>query len=168
MTIQWFSKEENNSDHQELTRRGFDLGWISEDARPSMPDSDTIKTKWHNDEAIMLPGMLNDVMATHEADVRQAHKLMESTLNGEEISVQFGNEPYISRLMPKFPLVSAVFEHHDDQCIEKLYFDAEEVDADGNSKVIAEELWCKASYLSFHDDDASMRFRFSLGMEGYE
>ncbi|MDX8382611.1 MAG: hypothetical protein R8M45_00940, partial [Ghiorsea sp.] len=33
---------------------------------------------------------------------------------------------------------------------------------------IAEELWCKGSWLSFHDDDASLRFRFSWGMEGYE
>lgn len=169
MTIQWFSKEEeSNSGYQELSRRGFDLGWISEDARPAMPDSETIKAKWHNDEAIMLPGILNDAIAIHEADVRQAHQLMENTLNGKELSVQFGDEPYISRLMPKFPLVSAVFEHHDEQCIEKLFFDAEEIDADGKSKVIAEDLWCKASYLSFHDNDASMRFRFSLGMEGYE
>jgi len=29
-------------------------------------------------------------------------------------------------------------------------------------------LWCKASWLSFHDEDASLRFRFSWGMEGYE
>lgn len=163
MAIQWFNNSDNNSDRKELTRRGFDLGWISEDKRPAMPDSETIKTKWHNDEAIMLPGILNDAMATHEADVRQAHRLMENTLNGEEISVQFGDEPYKSRLSPKFPLVSAVFEHHDDQCIEKLYFDAEE-----KGEVIAEDLWCKASYLSFYDNDASMRFRFSLGMEGYE
>ena len=164
MTIQWFSKEEeNNSGRLELSRRGFDLGWIEEDARQAMPDAETTKAKWLGDEAIMLPGILTNALAPHAADIKQAHQLMEKTLSGEEIAPQFEAEPYATRLKPKFPLISAVFEQHDEQCIEKIFFDAEE-----EGKVIAEDLWCKASWLSFHDDDASMRFRFSLGMEGYE
>jgi hypothetical protein len=160
---QWFNSSDNNSDRKELARRGFDLGWIAEDARPAMPDATTIKTKWHNDEAIMLPGILADVIDHYAADIAHAHRLMEKTLNGEEIAPQLEAEPYVSRLNPKFPLLSAVFEQHDAQCIEKLFFDAEK-----DGEVIAEDLWCKASWLSFHDDDASMRFRFSFGMEGYE
>ncbi|MDX8403955.1 MAG: hypothetical protein R8K54_06060 [Mariprofundaceae bacterium] len=161
--IQWFSSSSSDSNRKELARRGFDLGWIAEGSRPEMPDYEAIKTKWHNDETVMLPGILNDAMSNHTKNVRQSHQMMENTLNGKELSVQFGEEPYVSRLRPKFPLVSAVFEHHDEQCIEKIFFDAEE-----NGNVIAEDLWCKASWLSFHNDDASMRFRFSLGMEGYE
>ncbi len=161
--IQWFGSQDHDLNRKELTRRGFDLGWISETARPAMPDSETVKTKWHRDEAIMLPGILKDALSDHEADIRQAHRLMENTLNGEELSVQLSGMPYAERLRPKFPLVAAVFEEHDEQCIEKLFFDAEK-----DGKVVAEDLWCKASWLSFHDDDASMRFRFSFGMEGYE
>jgi len=163
MAVQWFSSSDNDPVRRELTRRGFELGWIAEDGRPSMPDAAEVKRAWHNDEAIMLPGILGDVIDDYTAEIEQAHRLMERTLNGEEVSAQFESEPYASRLNPKFPLISAVFEEHDPQCIEKLFFDAEE-----NGEVIAEDLWCKASWLSFFDDDASMRFRFSLGMEGYE
>ncbi|MDQ7057248.1 MAG: hypothetical protein Q9N62_01790 [Ghiorsea sp.] len=56
-------------------------------------------------------------------------------------------------------------EEHDEQGIEKIYADAF---ASNEDDVVAEELWCKASWLSFHDEDASLRFRFSWGMEGYE
>jgi len=161
--IQWFSASDNDSARSELLRRGFELGWIAEDARPEMPDTATVKAKWHSDETIMLPGILADVIGNYAAEIEQAHTLMERTLNGEEIAPRIEAEPYVSRLHPKFPLLSAVFEEHDEQCIEKLFFDAED-----NGEVIAEDLWCKASWLSFDDNDASMRFRFSFGMEGYE
>jgi len=82
--IQWFRKEEeNNSGRLELSRRGFDLGWISEDARPAMPDAETTKAKWHSDEAIMLPGILGSALASHKAEIKQAHQLLEQTLAGE-------------------------------------------------------------------------------------
>jgi len=54
-------------------------------------------------------------------------------------------------------------EEHDEQGIEKVYFDVEQ-----DGELCAEDLWCKASWLSFHDEDASLRFRFSFGMEGFE
>jgi len=161
--IQWFSNSDSDSTRHELARRGFELGWIAEDARPAMPEAGTVKEKWYRDEAVMLPGILADVIGSYATEIGQAHTLMERTLNGEEIAPQVEAEPYFSRLNPKFPLVSAVFEEHDEQCIEKLYFDAEK-----DEEVIGEDLWCKASWLSFDDNDASMRFRFSFGMEGYE
>jgi len=172
MAVQWFSDSEssaeNGSQRFELLRRGFALGWISEDARPTMPGADEVKRAWHADEAVMLPGILAPHIGNFSDEVAQAHTLMERTLNGESILDQFESEPYRSRLLPKFPIVASVFEEHDEQCIEKLFFDAEEAKEDGTTEVIAEDLWCKASWLSFDDDDASMRFRFSLGMEGYE
>ena len=163
MAIQWFSSSDNDPTRHELLRRGFELGWISEDTRPSMPDAATVKTRWQSDETSMLPGILADVIGNYATEIKQSHQLMVHTLNGKEIAPQIEAEPYVSRLNPKFPLLSAVFEEHDEQCIEKLFFDAEE-----NGEVIGEDLWCKASWLSFDDDDASMRFRFSFGMEGYE
>ncbi len=163
MAVQWFSSSENDPKRFELLRRGFQLGWIREDERPSMPDAEEVKRAWHADETSMLPGILSDVIDNYATEIEQAHRLMEQTLHGEPLAPRIESEPYASRLLPKFPLLSAVFEEHDEQCIEKLFFDAEE---DGN--VIAEDLWCKASWLSFDDNDASMRFRFSFGMEGYE
>jgi len=163
MSVRWFNSSDNDAKRKELTRRGYELGWIAEDFRPAMPEAAEVKRAWYADEAAMLPGILSDVIGNFSGEIAQAHRLMERTLDGEEVSKQFEEEPYRSRLLPKFPIVSAVFEEHDPQCIEKIFFDAEE-----NGEVIAEELWCKASWLSFFDDDASLRFRFSLGMEGYE
>lgn len=163
MAIHWFSSSDNDPARKELFRRGFALGWISEDTRPDMPDAATVKARWSRDETTMLPRILADVIGNYAPEIEQSHQLMEKTLNGEEIAPRIEVEPYAPRLNPKFPLLSAVFEEHDEQCIEKLFFDAEE-----NGEVIAEDLWCKASWLSFDDDDASMRFRFSFGMEGYE
>jgi hypothetical protein len=65
-------------------------------------------------------------------------------------------------------MVAASPEEHDEQGIEKIYFDAFNANNENEENIVAEDLWCKASWLSFHDEDASLRFRFSWGMEGYE
>ncbi|MFQ5581989.1 MAG: hypothetical protein ACE5F3_05100 [Mariprofundaceae bacterium] len=146
-----------------LSRRGCDLGWCGENARPAIPDATAIKHAWHHDETVMLPGILLDAIAHHDKNIEQAHRLMEATLDGAEVASLFEAEPYASQLQRNFALVATSFEEHDPQGIEKLLFDACEY-----GEIIAENLWCKASWLSFHDEDASLRFRFSFGMEGFE
>jgi len=147
------------SEVRHLCRRGLDLGWVGEDTRPSMPDAGVIRHAWQHDRAVLLPGML-DVTAA-EADIRQAHLLMEHVLDAGSMVAMLDAPPYARRLAGRFALVAVSGEEHDAQGIEKLYFDACEDDR-------AENLWCKASWLSFHDEDASLRFRFSFGMEGFE
>jgi len=146
---------------QPLARRGFELGWIVEGLRPDMPDTQTVVDHWKQDRAVMLPGLLD--LTPFVPSIEQAHRLMNTTLKTEELASQLDLSPYIEQLKNRLPLVASVIEEHDDQGIEKVYFDAE---VDG--EVVAEDLWCKASWLSFHDEDASLRFRFSFGMEGYE
>ena len=68
--------------------------------------------------------------------------------------------PYAERLEPKFQSLGSVFNESDEQEIEIVTFDV----MDGD-EIIAEDLWMKASWLSFHDDDASLRFRFSFGID---
>ncbi|MDD5035055.1 MAG: hypothetical protein PHE55_09875, partial [Methylococcaceae bacterium] len=46
---------------------------------------------------------------------------------------------------------------------EKVFFDAWQED-----DIVADNLWCKASWLSFDEEDGSLRLRFSFGIEGYE
>jgi len=50
-----------------------------------------------------------------------------------------------------------------DQEIETVLFDVME-----NDELIAEDLWVKASWLSFYEEDASLRFRFSFGVDLHE
>jgi len=146
-----------------LKRRGFELGWVREDCRPASPDSQSIVQAWHNDDAICVPGLAVDAIQHHTGDTRCSRELMEKTLSGRSFGGSLESEPLASRLRPHFAMVASSMEEHDTQGIEKVYFDAE-----NEGRCIAEDLWCKASWLSFHDEDASLRFRFSFGMEGYE
>jgi len=152
---------DNESASRPLLRRGFAFGFVNEAGRPAMPSTDEIVSAWKQDRATMLPGLID--VAAFADDIAQAHKLMEQTLNGAEVAGLLEAAPYAARLEGRFPIISSLIEEHDEQGIEKLFFDAEQ-----NGEIIGEDLWCKASWLSFHDEDASLRFRFSFGMEGYE
>lgn len=161
MDIDYFATEEEGA--QKLLRRGLTYGWIKVPGKVEMPDMVEIKRAWQNNEAILLPNLLAEPLPNFKEDIEQAHRLMEQVLEGEELSTLFESEPYASRLKEEFDLSSASFEEHDDQGIEKVFFDAWQED-----DIVADDLWCKASWLSFDEEDASLRFRFSFGMEGYE
>lgn len=144
-----------------LCRRGLRLGSIVSSGWPGRPSVAEVVAAWRADQPVKLPGMLD--VAAAEADIRQAHLLMEHVLDSGSMVAMLDAPPYTRRFAGKFTLAAVSGEEHDAQGIEKLYFDACEDDA-----VVAEDLWCKASWLSFHDEDASLRFRFSFGMEGFE
>ncbi|MDQ7010486.1 MAG: hypothetical protein Q9M29_01570 [Mariprofundaceae bacterium] len=144
-----------------LCRRGLQLGSIVLSGRPGRPSDAEVVAAWRADQPVMLPSMLD--VAAAEADIRQAHLLMKHVLDSGSMVAMLDAPPCTRRLAGKFTLVAVSGEEHDAQGIEKLYFDACQDDT-----VVAEDLWCKASWLSFHDEDASLRFRFSFGMEGFE
>jgi len=145
-----------------LLRRDYQLGVVQQLTRPEMPDAAAIAGHWHNDEAVMLPGVLD--VQPWQSDIEQSHRLMEETLATGAVSPLLEQAPYAARLSANFPLVASSFEDHDEQGIEKIYFDAE-AGVGGERVCVAEDLWCKASWLSFIEADASLRFRFSFGME---
>lgn len=154
-----------------LKRRGLEYGRIGEDIRPVMPDVSSIIRLWRNNEPIFLPALIADAVHGLSAEIEQAQRFMEAMLAGESLANLLASDAVADRLKqglqpslkPEFVLVACSAEDHDPQGIEKLYFDVEDA-----GKCMAEGLWCKASWLSFHDEDASLRFRFSFGMEGYE
>jgi len=148
-----------------LLRRDYELGFVQQLARPTMPDANTITRHWQHDKAILLPGALD--LQPWQSDIEQSHRLMEATLESGEVSTLLEASPYNHRLAAHFLLVASSFEDHDEQGIEKIYFDAE-ADAGGERICVAENLWCKGSWLSFIEADASLRFRFSFGMECME
>jgi len=149
-----------------LKRRGFDLGSVPENKPETTPTSDQVKLAWLADKAIVLPALALEDVNTHSNNIKNAHILMENVLKEQEITSFFEKTPYLERIKENFFIAATSPEEHDEQGIEKIYFDA--FNASDNDDVIAEDLWCKGSWLSFHDDDTSLRFRFSWGMEGYE
>jgi len=148
-----------------LLRRDYELGFVQTLTQPNLPDADTVARRWQGDEAVLLPGLL--ALQAWQADIAQSHRLMEATLDSGEVSPLLEKSPYSDRLKVCFSLVASSFEEHDEQGIEKIYFDAE-ADAGDERVCVAENLWCKASWLSFIEADASLRFRFSFGMECLE
>ncbi len=128
-----------------------------------MPDAAEVKRAWQNNEAIFLPAILADALPFYQPDIAQAHSLAEEIQQGADLSELLETEPYDLRLQPAFDLSGASFEDNDDQGIEKVIFDAWVED-----EMVADNLWCKASWLSFDEEDGSLRFRFSFGFEGYE
>lgn len=146
-----------------LMRRGFSHGWVKSVQPQAMPAPADARDAWQRRQPIFLPAILADSLPAFHADIAQASDLMERIRQGAEFSELLDAEAYQARLNPAFELSGASFEDNDPQAIEKLIFDAWE-----DGEIVADNLWCKASWLSFDDEDGSLRFRFSFGFEGYE
>ncbi|MDX8401206.1 MAG: hypothetical protein R8K47_01095 [Mariprofundaceae bacterium] len=145
-----------------LRRRGWMLGAVRATGAPVDPGLEEAARLWRADAPCLLPGWVD--AASCAEDVAVSHALMEKVLDSGRLEPWLDAAPWRERLAPRFAFVAASAEEHDPQAIEKAYFDAL---SDGPDAA-AEDLWCKASWLSFEEDDASLRFRFSFGMEGFE
>jgi len=146
-----------------LKRRGTALGWVAERPEQNSIDALAAAKAWQNSAAYALPAYVAAELPAQQANIEQALGLMAAIAEGAEVAELFEQPPYIHRTTPQFEMLASFQDEGDDQEIETIEYDA--VDGDD---VVAENLWCKASWLSFEDDDASLRFRFSFGMVGYE
>ncbi|MDQ6951427.1 MAG: hypothetical protein Q9M26_07160 [Mariprofundales bacterium] len=150
-----------------LSRRGDHLGWLNR-KQPHTPSSSNHREQWLQMEAILLPGAVQNRLAAFQHAIDSSHGLMAKLVAGENPSAIIDQEPYYQQqLADQFSLAMVSSEDHDQQAIEKLYFLAD-VDAEVKDNMDDHEVWCKASWLSFHPDDASLRLRFSFGIEGIE
>ncbi|HHJ80516.1 MAG TPA: hypothetical protein ENJ65_02665 [Candidatus Tenderia electrophaga] len=146
-----------------LKRRGTALGWVAQQPEPTDINADSAAKAWHNASAYALPGYVSAALPPHQDHIKQALNLMAAIAEGAEVASLFEQPPYSERTTPQFEMLASFQDEGDAQEIETIEYDA--VNGDD---VVAENLWCKASWLSFEDDDASLRFRFSFGMVGYE
>ena len=119
--------------------------------------------QWQAAEPVRLPGLLLPDVERHAGAISEALELMRRVREGESCADILLQEPYISRIEPDFDLLSPVHSGHDAQEIEKIAFDAVK-----SGELHAEDLWLKVSRLSFFEEDASIRFRFSYGMEMFK
>jgi hypothetical protein len=146
-----------------LSQRDSRLGWIGEQRRPLFPSLDVARHAWQAARPILLPGLVADAVPAHERDLAQASLLMQAVLDGADCEELLRQEPYARRLARRYELLASTFDEGDPQEIVKLEFDAMRDD-----EIIAENLWVKLSWLSYAEQDASLRFRFSFGTENYE
>lgn len=146
-----------------IARRGIDFGWVGEAGQQAPVALERIRQGWHAAEPVMLAGFLGSDLGRIQGHVEQSERLVEKILAGQEPNELVDLGPYSERLAGSFELVSSLYDENDDQEIEKLEFQAVQ-----EGRTIAEDVWMKVAWLSFFDDDASLRFRFSFGMENYE
>lgn len=139
-----------------LKRRGFSLGT----ADPNSTQQDVSLEKWHLGYPVLLKQALIDELEKHQASIQHTEVLVKAILNEQECDAQLAREPYLSRLEPKFESLGSAYNEGDQQEIEMVMFDA----MDGDD-IIGEDLWLKVSWLSFYDEDPSLRFRFSFGVD---
>lgn len=141
-----------------LHRRGFSLGHTQGNEQPSDPLS-----HWRSGQPVLLEQMCLTQVVDFSDDIKRSDILYAAILNGEECDTLLNHTPYAERLEPHFESLGCSVNEGDEQEIETIIFDAL---ADNDpATIIAEDLWMKASWLSFNQDDASLRFRFSFGMD---
>jgi len=140
-----------------LFRRGFDLGAI-ENAKHQNKKHEL--ERWHEGLPVLLKAQCSKLIDKHVANIQQTEQLVKAVLDEQACDDVLAATPYLERLEPKFVSLGSSFNEGDPQEIEMVMFDAMN---DGD--IVAEDLWLKASWLSFHDDDVSLRFRFSFGID---
>lgn len=144
-----------------LGRRGYSVGWIAQ--RAGGPAPATPRALWQAGDGVFLPRLVAVGLEAHADQLSAAQILMSRVLDGESAADLITEAPYAARLAPQFDLLAATSDEGDPQEIETLEFDGLE-----NGEVVAENLWVKLSWLSFDEEDASLRLRFSFGIAGYE
>lgn len=139
----------------QLKRRGFSLGNIPE----TQSTSNNLES-WNQGYPVFLKEECLNYIESHNLDIQQTENLVSAILEEQDCDSILAKPPYLDRLEPKFQSLGSVFNEEDRQEIEMVTFDV----MDGNN-IIAEDLWMKAAWLSFYDDDCSLRFRFSFGID---
>ncbi len=140
-----------------LTRRGFTLGTASSIGNYSNLSE---LSRWHDGLPILLAGQCVENLKINHDNIKQTEKLVRAVLADKACDDVLATAPYHERLEPKFISLGSSFNEGDPQEIEMVMFDAMSGD-----DIIAEDLWLKASWLSFYEDDVSLRFRFSFGID---
>jgi len=143
-----------------LSRRGIALGWVTPQPLGPPAAADHCRQQWQQLQAVPLPGIIHNCLPALQRETTQAYHWMTSIVEGTSPSQLLNATSSDNGI--HFDLTTISADEHDQQAIEKLYFQG----YDGDKA--AGEAWCKVSWLSFHDEDASLRFRFSFGTEGIE
>jgi len=142
-----------------LQRRDTSLGWIAIDRPQRAVSASAARTTWQSGAAVSLPHAAKAMLAPVAADVRAAENLMRAIASGKDLAELLSTPRRARSFAEHFDMLASYQQAGDRQEISTVEFDALR-----DGKIIAENLWIKAAWLSYHDLDPSLRFRFSFGM----
>ena len=146
-----------------LIRRGFGLGSVDLQSLTEHQLSLDSSDFWQQGMPTWLPGVCRQQLDEYTQHIQNSKCLYDSILECKTVDELLDVTPYSTRLFGPFECLGSVFNEGDQQEIETVIFDAV-----ADSKTIAEDLWMKVSWLSFLEDDKSIRFRFSFGADHVE
>ena len=163
--LRWFPPESSTDDLEAATaggatvdvleRRGAHLGFLSETGRPEQPEE--LAELWNAARPIHLPGVLVGGLEVFEREIESSHRMMGRLASGTR---------FLDLLSPRlvdqdiFVPAGSTFDRDDEREIEKVW-----VDGTVDNEVVAPDLWAKLSWIAADERDASLRIRFSHGVE---
>jgi len=137
-----------------LERRGYRVGWVH--PLPGGGTAPPSVERWRNQHAIHLPGLLGEAIDSEALTLTEGW--VEGVLMEEAWETLLDRGGVSARIGADFTWAATVYDDTDPQAIARLDFETRE----------GQEIWMKASWLSLHEEDASLRFRFSHGLDRYE
>ena len=139
-----------------LRRRGVNLGWVKAGG-VSDSDDEEGRRRWCHDEPVFLPQAVV-IDTSVEGFLSKTAGRVEAVLDGRPVEDVFAG---VDR-QGEFTAQAGFVDTGNDQEIVTVSFTSSD-DPEGR-----DDLWMKAAWLSFDDEDPSLRFRFSFGMDGYD
>ena len=146
----------------ELIRRGFKLGPTPKGCGQNIATAaspEELRQSWQQGISVHLPTVFEHDKNQNLKHIQDASHLFQNLLEGEPLDDLLDQQPYSSRLQSEFDCLGSSINPSNEQEIETVFFDA----ISGNET--EQDLWVKASWLSFSEDDFSLRFRFSFGVD---
>ena len=147
----------------QLKRRGFDLGHVEHSVEIENLNSQDLSRLWLAGKPALLKGICLGGLERYQGCIEHSAKLFQSVIENADPYQLVDQPPYSEKLEGAFELMGSSVNEGDDQEIETVLFDAIR-----QGKTVAQDLWMKVSWLSFYDEDASLRFRFSFGVDHVE
>ena len=144
----------------QLQRRGFDLGEVTIDAQ-----SKDLLENWHQGLAVQLKGFCNAQLKAQQQQILETEQLVYGVWDEQAIESLLCVSPYKERLEKQFNMLGSGISERDQQEIETVFFDGVTTDDLTKEQTAIPDLWMKTSWLSFYEQDASLRFRFSFGVD---
>lgn len=142
-----------------LLRRNADLGQVVTVHR-DLPDERTQTAAWRAAAPIFLPGILGDAAGQFANEINDCLTMFDRLRDGgeflDEVESRIGDDANLR-------YAGSTVDQEDPREVERIFVNAEVDDA-----VVAEDLWAKLAWITTEEVDASLRIRFSNGLDQQE
>ena len=142
-----------------LLRRNADLGQVVTVHR-DLPNERAETAAWRAGEPIFLPGILGDAPKRFATEIDDCLQMFGRLRDGgeflDEVEARIGDDDNLR-------YAGSTVDQDDPREVERIFVNAEVDDA-----VVAEDLWAKLAWITTEEVDASLRIRFSNGLDQQE